>query len=56
MKPLRILIGAETYPPDVNGAARFAERLAIGLAGRGHDVHVVAPSPDGPPSVRRATA
>jgi phosphatidylinositol alpha 1,6-mannosyltransferase len=48
VKPLRILIGAETYPPDVNGAARFAERLAIGLAGRGHDIHVVAPSPTGP--------
>jgi phosphatidylinositol alpha 1,6-mannosyltransferase len=47
---LRILIGAETYPPDVNGAARFAERLAGGLAGRGHDVHVVAPSPTGPPT------
>lgn len=46
---LRVLIAAETYPPDVNGAARFAERLAGGLAGRGHDVHVVAPSPDGPP-------
>jgi phosphatidylinositol alpha 1,6-mannosyltransferase len=50
VKPLRILIGAETYPPDVNGAARFAERLATGLAGRGHEVHVVAPSPTGPPS------
>ncbi len=48
MKPLRILIGAETYPPDVNGAARFAERLATGLSGRGHEVHVVAPSPTGP--------
>ena len=47
MKPLRILIGAETYPPDVNGAARFAERLATGLVGRGHEVHVVAPSPIG---------
>ncbi len=46
---LRILIAAETYPPDVNGAARFAERLAGGLAGRGHEVHVVAPSPDGQP-------
>jgi phosphatidylinositol alpha 1,6-mannosyltransferase len=46
-KPMRILIGAETYPPDVNGAARFAERLATGLAERGHDVHVVAPSPTG---------
>ncbi len=50
MKPLRILIGAETYPPDVNGAARFAERLATGLAGRGHEIHVVAPSPTGPAS------
>jgi phosphatidylinositol alpha 1,6-mannosyltransferase len=50
VKPLRILIGAETYPPDVNGAARFAERLATGLAGRGHDIHVVAPSPTGPTS------
>ena len=48
MKPLRILIGAETYPPDVNGAARFAERLATGLSGRGHEIHVVAPSPTGP--------
>jgi phosphatidylinositol alpha 1,6-mannosyltransferase len=47
VKPLRILIGAETYPPDVNGAARFAERLATGMAGRGHEVHVVAPSPTG---------
>jgi phosphatidylinositol alpha 1,6-mannosyltransferase len=50
---LRVLIAAETYPPDVNGAARFAERLATGLAGRGHDVHVVAPSPDGPPGKAR---
>ncbi|HEY0816574.1 MAG TPA: glycosyltransferase [Pseudonocardia sp.] len=47
---LRVLIGAETYPPDVNGAARFAERLAGGLTGRGHEVHVVAPSPTGGPS------
>jgi len=49
-RPLRILIGAETYPPDINGAARFAQRLAGGLVGRGHDVHVVAPSPTGKPS------
>lgn len=54
-KPLRILIGAETYPPDVNGAANFTERLATGLARRGHDVHVVAPSPVGEPiTTRRA--
>lgn len=44
---LRILIGADTFAPNVNGAARFAERLAVGMAGRGHDVHVLAPSPDG---------
>ncbi|SNR53946.1 Glycosyltransferase involved in cell wall bisynthesis [Haloechinothrix alba] len=42
----RILIGADTFQPDVNGAARFAERLATGLAGRGHDVHVICPSTD----------
>ncbi|UOQ57568.1 glycosyltransferase [Leucobacter allii] len=42
--PLRILIGCDTFLPDVNGAARFAERLAAGLVDRGHDVHVVAPS------------
>lgn len=43
-RPLRILIGADTFAPDVNGAARFAERLAAGLVERGHDVHVMAPS------------
>ena len=50
MNPMRILIGAETYPPDINGAARFTQRLATGLAGRGHEVHVVAPSPTGRPT------
>jgi glycosyltransferase involved in cell wall biosynthesis len=43
-RPLRILIGADTFSPDVNGAARFAERLAAGMVGRGHEVHVVAPA------------
>jgi len=47
---MKILLGSDTYPPDVNGAARFAERLATGLAGRGHEIHVVAPSPTGPAS------
>lgn len=41
---LRVLIGCDTFAPDVNGAARFAERLAAGLVRRGHDIHVVAPS------------
>lgn len=45
----RVLIGTDTYPPDVNGAAYFTARLAHGLAERGARVHVVCPSPDGPP-------
>lgn len=41
---LTILLGCDTFSPDINGAARFAERLAAGLVVRGHDVHVVAPN------------
>jgi glycosyltransferase involved in cell wall biosynthesis len=41
---LRIVIAADTYPPNVNGASHFAYRLASGLARRGHDVHVICPS------------
>ena len=46
---MKILLGADTYPPDSNGAARFTQRLARGLRERGHEVHVVCPSWDGPP-------
>jgi glycosyltransferase involved in cell wall biosynthesis len=42
--PLTVLIGCDTFGPDVNGAAKFAERLAAGLVERGHNVHVVAPA------------
>lgn len=45
-KPLKIIIGADTYPPDVNGAAQFGQRLAAAMQARGHEVHVVAPNPD----------
>ncbi|WP_307038242.1 glycosyltransferase [Arthrobacter sp. B3I4] len=41
-KPLTILIAADTYPPDVNGAAQFGYRLAKGMTARGHNVHVLA--------------
>ncbi|MFP5365442.1 MAG: glycosyltransferase, partial [Actinomycetes bacterium] len=41
-RPLTILIAADTYPPDVNGAAQFGYRLAKGMTGRGHNVHVLA--------------
>ncbi len=42
-KPLTILIAADTYYPNINGAAQFGSRLARGMSARGHDVHVVAP-------------
>ncbi len=52
-RPLRVLIGGDTFGPDVNGAAKFAERLAAGLVERGHDVHIVAPGPEAGPNVSR---
>lgn len=39
---LRILIAADTYPPDVNGAAVFCQRLARQMTARGHEVHIAA--------------
>lgn len=39
---LTVVIGCDTFPPDINGASRFAERLAGGLARHGNDVHVIA--------------
>lgn len=41
---MRVLIGADTWTPNVNGACYAARRLAAGLADRGHDVHVAAPA------------
>jgi glycosyltransferase involved in cell wall biosynthesis len=41
---MRILIGGDTFAPDLNGSASFAKRLGAGLAARGHDVHVMAPA------------
>lgn len=48
---MKILIGADSYAPDINGAAHFTEQLARGLAQRGHEVHVVCASDDGVPRV-----
>ncbi|WP_020658607.1 glycosyltransferase [Amycolatopsis benzoatilytica] len=53
-RALRIVVAAETYPPDVNGAAHFAHRLATGLAGRGHQVHVITVDPAGVARTERA--
>lgn len=41
---MRILIGTDTYHPDVNGASYFTQHLVDGLATRGHDVHVLCPA------------
>lgn len=43
-RPLTVVMGCDTFAPDINGAARFAERLAAGLAARGVDMHVMAPN------------
>ena len=48
-QPLTILIAADTYPPQINGAAQFSFRLASGMTARGHDVHVMACRPDSGP-------
>ncbi|MFD9944797.1 glycosyltransferase [Nonomuraea sp. NPDC059023] len=53
-RALRLLIGTDTYPPDVNGTAGSAYRLAHALAARGYDVHIVCQSEHGPPRVERA--
>ncbi|MEO7349678.1 MAG: glycosyltransferase [Terrimesophilobacter sp.] len=42
--PLRILIGADTFVPDVNGAATFTSHLAAGLVERGHEIFIEAPA------------
>lgn len=44
---MKILLGTDTFPPTVNGAARFTERYAHALSRAGHEVHVVCPSPTG---------
>jgi glycosyltransferase involved in cell wall biosynthesis len=41
---MRILLGCDTFAPDLNGAASFAKRLGAGMVQRGHEVHVLAPA------------
>ena len=43
MKPLRILLVTETYPPEINGVAMTTSRLVAGLRERGHWVGLVRP-------------
>lgn len=37
-------MGADTFWPEINGAASFISRLSAGLVERGHEVHIAAPS------------
>jgi len=41
---MKIVIGSDTYYPDVNGASYFSGRLAGGIRGRGHEVYVLCAS------------
>ena len=46
MEKLKVVMACDTFAPDINGAARFAERLAAGLVRHGHEVHIIAASTD----------
>jgi glycosyltransferase involved in cell wall biosynthesis len=41
---MKILIAADLHWPTINGVATFSRNLAQGLASRGHEVMVIAPS------------
>lgn len=41
---MKILIASDLHYPTINGVATFGRNLAIGLAERGHEVMVIAPS------------
>jgi 1,2-diacylglycerol 3-alpha-glucosyltransferase len=49
IKPMKILIAADLHWPTINGVATFSRNLAHGLAARGHEVVVIAPSQTGKP-------
>jgi glycosyltransferase involved in cell wall biosynthesis len=43
MKPLRILLVTETFPPEINGVAMTTGRLVDGLRSRGHWIGLARP-------------
>jgi len=45
-RPIKVLIACDTFAPEINGAAKFAERLAGGLVRNGNDVAIIASSYD----------
>jgi len=44
---MKILIASDLHAPVLNGVATFSRNLALGMAARGHEVVVLAPSQDG---------
>lgn len=44
---MKILIASDLHYPTINGVATFSRNLAHGLAARGHEVVVIAPSQTG---------
>ena len=44
---MKIAIATAVYYPQINGVAVFSHNLAVGLAGRGHEVMVLCPSQTG---------
>lgn len=44
---MKILIASDLHWPTINGVATFSRTLARGLAARGHEVLVIAPSQEG---------
>lgn len=44
---MKILIASDLHYPTINGVATFGRNLALGLAERGHEVMVIAPSQTG---------
>ena len=51
MVHMKILIASDLHWPVLNGVATFSRNLAQGLAARGHEVIVIAPSQDGKKSI-----
>jgi len=48
---MKILIASDLHWPVLNGVATFSRNLAQGMAARGHEVVVIAPSQDGKRSI-----
>ena len=50
---MKIVIATAVYYPMINGVAVFSHNLAMGLAGRGHEVLVLCPSQTGKNYLRK---